>query len=245
MPVQPATVDVYGKQGAQTPEYDAMKNVDVNAFLELMIAELQNQDPLDPMDNAQMLQQIGQIREIASNDRLSESLDAMLLGQNVATATSLVGQWVAGLSDEGEMVMGTVERAYIEDGEAVLHVVQRIKEYTDPTTGETTPEQVDEYNVALKNVSYVMRDDVDQKQLVEQITAADGLIGRSIVGVTKSGQVVTGRVEQIEIADGAVELVVGSHRIALADLTHVVDEETTTEDETTTSTDDETTTTTE
>ena len=42
---------------------DAYSDIDIDEFLALMIAELQNQDPLDPMDNSEMVQQIGQIRE--------------------------------------------------------------------------------------------------------------------------------------------------------------------------------------
>ena len=41
-----------------------LKDLDINQFLQLMIAELTNQDPLNPMDNTQLVQQIGAIREI-------------------------------------------------------------------------------------------------------------------------------------------------------------------------------------
>ena len=42
-----------------------LKDLDINQFLQLMITELTNQDPLNPMDNTQLVQQIGEIREIA------------------------------------------------------------------------------------------------------------------------------------------------------------------------------------
>ena len=48
-----------GQTGGAT---DSFTDIDIDEFLALMIAELQNQDPLDPMDNSEMVQQIGQIR---------------------------------------------------------------------------------------------------------------------------------------------------------------------------------------
>ena len=113
--------------GTQTSSTsDALNQIDMDEFVSLMIAEMQNQDPLEPMDNTQMLQQISQIREIGSNDRLSETLDAVLLGQNMATASNMIGQTIMALDDDAKTFVGTVDRVSIEDGEAKLHVIQRI-----------------------------------------------------------------------------------------------------------------------
>jgi flagellar basal-body rod modification protein FlgD len=91
-----------------------LRDVDVNHFLQLMITEMQNQDPLDPMDNSEILQQISQIREISATDKLSDSLDAMLLGQNLSTAGSLIGKEVDALTDAGTNVKGVVDRVSFE-----------------------------------------------------------------------------------------------------------------------------------
>lgn len=92
----------------------ALGEVDLDQFIQLMISELQNQDPLDPLDNSEMLQQITQIREIGSNDRLSQTLDAVLTGQNLTTASSLIGKKVNALADGGATVEGVVDRVSIE-----------------------------------------------------------------------------------------------------------------------------------
>ena len=95
------------------------RNVDIDQFLKLLLAELQNQDPLDPMDNAEILQQISQIREISATNKLSETLDAVLLGQNVNTASSLIGKQLHALTDDAEDIVGIVDRVSVEvrDGE--------------------------------------------------------------------------------------------------------------------------------
>ena len=105
-----------------TASGSSFQDLDLDVFLELMLAELQNQDPLDPTDNAELLNTINQIREISSNDRLTETLDSVLLGQNVATATSLIGTEIEGVSESGQPVTGAVQRVTINDGAPMLDV---------------------------------------------------------------------------------------------------------------------------
>jgi hypothetical protein len=81
-----------------------------------MIAELQNQDPLNPLDNKDMLAQISQIREVGATDKLTKTLDSVLLGQNIASATNLIGADITALSDDGEKVEGLVNNVMIDKG---------------------------------------------------------------------------------------------------------------------------------
>lgn len=95
---------------------DVMSAVKLDDFLKLMITELQNQDPLNPMDNSQILQQIGQMQSISSTVKLSQSLDAVVLGQNLTSASSLIAKRVSGLDEAGAPVVGTVDRVLVENG---------------------------------------------------------------------------------------------------------------------------------
>lgn len=104
---------------------DAINDIDLGVFLKLMIAELRNQDPLNPLDNKDMLAQISQIREIGATDRLSKTLNSVLLGQNIASATNLIGADISALSDNLERVEGVVQRVSIDQGVPKLHVEQR------------------------------------------------------------------------------------------------------------------------
>ncbi len=64
---------------------DAINDIDLGTFLTLMIKELQNQDPLNPMDNKDMLTQLSEIRQVGSTDKLTNTLDSVLLGQNISS----------------------------------------------------------------------------------------------------------------------------------------------------------------
>jgi flagellar basal-body rod modification protein FlgD len=101
---------------------DALRGLDLNNFIELMVAELQNQDPLDPMENTEILQQISQIREIDVSARMGETLDAVLAGQNFAAASSMVGKFVRALTDGDGYTSGTVDSVSVADGKIQLHI---------------------------------------------------------------------------------------------------------------------------
>lgn len=104
----------------QASAASALSQVNLDDFLGLMIAELQNQDPLNPLDNADLLAQISQIREVGATEQLTSTLDAVLLGQNISSATNLIGTDVVALNDDGQRVSGTVKVVTITNGQPQL-----------------------------------------------------------------------------------------------------------------------------
>jgi flagellar basal-body rod modification protein FlgD len=122
---------------------DAWGDVSLESFIKLLVVELQHQDPMDPMNNQEILQQMSQIREIESNQRLTDTLESVMLGQTVSTAAALLGQTVSALSDDAEWVTGEVDKITIEDGIPKLHIGDDI--------------------VDLKNVSEIMPKEEDSQ----------------------------------------------------------------------------------
>src|SRR5205809_7242152 len=101
---------------------DALQKLNMDDSLKLMISELQNQDPLNPMDNSQLLQQISQMRQIAATGDLDSTLQSVLFGQKVSSASSLIGRHVEALDDAGDHVTGAVDKVSIAGGEVTLHI---------------------------------------------------------------------------------------------------------------------------
>lgn len=63
-------------------------------FLKLLTTQLQNQDPLNPMENAEMTSQLAQISTVDGIERLNETLTAMMSNsstQQALQAAALVG----------------------------------------------------------------------------------------------------------------------------------------------------------
>jgi flagellar basal-body rod modification protein FlgD len=95
---------------------DPFKSLDLNSFLQLMVTEMQNQDPTNPMDSSQILQQISQMASISTTEQLSSSLNSVVLGQNLTTAGSLVSKYISGTDDTGASVFGQVASVSISNG---------------------------------------------------------------------------------------------------------------------------------
>ena len=91
-----------------------LKDLDIDQFLQLMITELTNQDPLNPMDNTQLVQQIGEIRQISATTQLSETLYNVQAGQSLTTASSLIGKHVTALTDDQQNVTGVVDKVTVD-----------------------------------------------------------------------------------------------------------------------------------
>lgn len=55
----------------------AKKDDGTDRFLKLLVTQMRNQDPLNPMDNAQVTSQLAQINTVTGIERLNESIKAM------------------------------------------------------------------------------------------------------------------------------------------------------------------------
>ena len=110
-----------GSAGSATP---ALTGDD---FFALLIAQLTNQDPLEPTSNQDLLNQISAIREIELSTNLSTSLTSLTEQQRFASAASLIGQFVSGTAesagDGGVPASGIVEAVRFDaGGKAVLEL---------------------------------------------------------------------------------------------------------------------------
>jgi len=92
---------------AQTATSRGFGDLKSEDFLALMIQELQSQDPLNPQDTGQLLQQLSNIRQIeqSSNsnktlETLSQTLQALSAGQRFGDPTNLIGKYVAGTTTD-------------------------------------------------------------------------------------------------------------------------------------------------
>jgi len=119
-----------------------LKDLDIDQFLQLMITELTNQDPLNPMDNTQLVQQIGEIRQISATTQLSETLLSVQAGQSLTTASSLIGKKVTALTDDQQNISGKVDKVTVD---------------VDPKNADkrTYNVHIGDKSVALKNVREV------------------------------------------------------------------------------------------
>jgi flagellar basal-body rod modification protein FlgD len=96
--------------------------VSADAFLKLLVTQLQNQDPLNPMDNAEMTSQLAQINTVTGIENLNtsvQSLHSQFLQMQALQGAALVGRDVTvegnRLADTGD---GLAEAGFTLDGPA-------------------------------------------------------------------------------------------------------------------------------
>jgi flagellar basal-body rod modification protein FlgD len=117
--------------GAPTPTVDPGKtgfnSLTADDFLTLLIAQLQNQDPTEPVDNAEILNQLATMQGLTSNIELSSTLKDVAasltkndadFGQKLSVGASYIGQTVT-LDDS---TVGVVDRAFIAGGETFVGI---------------------------------------------------------------------------------------------------------------------------
>lgn len=66
-------------------------------FLKLLVTQMQNQDPLNPLDNAQVTSQLAQLSTVTGIDKLNTTLQAMMASQQSnqsLQAASMIGHGV-------------------------------------------------------------------------------------------------------------------------------------------------------
>lgn len=92
-------------------------------FLKLLVAQMQNQDPLNPMDNAQVTSQMAQIQTVTGIEKLNGSLQTMAYSFTQAQAlqgAALIGRDVLVAGNHMNIVDGQGRAAFELHGDADL-----------------------------------------------------------------------------------------------------------------------------
>jgi len=86
-------------------------------FLDLLISQITNQNPMEPMDNETMITQMTQMQTMETLEHLDETIATMMVYQNLMNSSNLIGKKVTVINSEtGEKVTGKVEGIRIENG---------------------------------------------------------------------------------------------------------------------------------
>ncbi len=82
---------------------------DPNTFLNLLVAQLKYQDPLNPTSGTQFLSQTAQLTEVETMTQLQTSVAAEASSQQQQASTSMIGQTVSATLSDGTTVTGVVK----------------------------------------------------------------------------------------------------------------------------------------
>ncbi|MGH8599804.1 MAG: flagellar hook assembly protein FlgD [Burkholderiales bacterium] len=104
----PGTTGATAAAGAGTTDAtNKLTSDSADRFMTLLISQIQNQDPLNPMDNAQMTSQLAQISTVNGISKLNDTLSTLassLTSSQYLRAAGLVGHEVAVKDDKLQLV---------------------------------------------------------------------------------------------------------------------------------------------
>src|SRR3954447_4241819 len=102
-------INSFNQAGKKTSATEALQD----RFLKLLVTQMKNQDPLNPMDNAQVTSQMAQINTVSGIQTLNttvQSLNTQFVQMQALQGAALVGHDVTvkgnGLAIEGQVGVG-------------------------------------------------------------------------------------------------------------------------------------------
>lgn len=90
-------------------------------FLKLLVTQLNNQDPLNPLDNAQLTSQLAQMSTVSGIEKLNSALQSLIAQSSsgqVLQAASLIGRTVLAPGDQLTLTAGSATPFAIEPSAA-------------------------------------------------------------------------------------------------------------------------------
>lgn len=161
-----------------------------DAFIQLLVTQMQYQDPLNPMDNTEMIAQLAQFTALEQMMNVAKSSDRQL-------ANNMIGKYVEYLytdesTNQSSYCVGKVDYATI--------------------TGDTPVLGIGDVEVSLDKVTQVYDNDT-----IQTSTSAFDVIGKTVQAAytetTSTGQketsVIEGEVKGIQMKDGKPYVLIG------------------------------------
>ena len=106
--------------------------------MQLLLAQLQNQAPLNPLKDNEFMAQLVQMQMTEQIGRLNETASAAARSQALAQGASLIGRQVQALTSDGN-VLGIVESVLVNGGEISLDLGTAIVRLADVRTVKEAP----------------------------------------------------------------------------------------------------------
>ena len=93
--------------------------IGIQDFLKILTAQLNNQDPLKPVDNQEFVAQIAQFATLEQSRQLNEKIDSLLTVQSSVQSLSLLGRTVD-VDQNGFTISGKVSALDVSTGNTLL-----------------------------------------------------------------------------------------------------------------------------
>lgn len=181
----------------QNSQRVANQTLDKDAFLQLLIEQMANQDPLNPASDTEYISQLAQFSMLEELQSLNDTMTQTQL-------YSLVGKYVFvnninSESGEQELVYGKVEGVIKQNGIDYLIIGDKQYQLSDL--------------VGIASVE-------ETQTVTDTVTNSTGLLGRTISALLNE-ETITGTVSKLFSRNGIVYALVDDHEIPVSSITEI------------------------
>lgn len=86
-------------------------------FMQLLIAQLKNQDPMKPMEDKEFITQLAQFSSLEAMEKMTQQMEDLTGSQMLVQAATLIGKQVTAKLETGEVVTGTISQVKMIGGQ--------------------------------------------------------------------------------------------------------------------------------
>jgi len=187
-----------------------------DSFMQLLVTQLQYQDPLNPMDNTEFTAQLAQFSQLEAMENMNETMEAMAVLQsslNNIQALSFIGKTVNATGNTIEYGGSAVDLGYSLDDDATT---VRVSIYNEDGTKVRTLES-GSTAAGTQTLAWDGRDDdgntCDSGNYSYYVNAYD-IDGSAVSATTYASGTVTG----VRYNNGLTYLIIGDKEVAISDV---------------------------
>jgi flagellar basal-body rod modification protein FlgD len=117
------------KQAAESASVFEGDALGRDSFLNLLLTQVQNQDPMEPVSNTEMVAQLAQFSALEQTQQVAEgvrNLNGNIDQLNFINASNLLGREITGIDTEGELIQGEVQHVQLSGSVVMLTVNDRL-----------------------------------------------------------------------------------------------------------------------
>lgn len=111
-----------GSSSSPAVQNNSIASLSSNEFLQLLVTELTNQNPLSPMNPSSMVQQTSSLSMVQLLDSVSNELSSLQSQEGVVNAANLIGQTVSYTTASGKQGSGVVSGVAMANGSLNLNI---------------------------------------------------------------------------------------------------------------------------
>ncbi|MCR6501065.1 flagellar hook assembly protein FlgD [Shinella sp. CPCC 101442] len=100
--------------GSEASNAEKSATLNYESFLKLLVAQMKNQDPTEPMDSAQQMAQLATFSQVEQTIKTNKNLESLLQRTSLQEANSVIGRTVT--SEDGKVTGVVKEVTLYNDG---------------------------------------------------------------------------------------------------------------------------------